>query len=166
MHGLTAELIGLLREEIEQYRRLFSLVRRERGRIVKGELLGIHEMVQKKEAVTRELTRLAVCRRSVLDQLADTLGESREELTLARLVKLSPGETGELLRGLLDEFRLVVGRLVAANDVNRTLLNHSLEMVEGSLALFRTLATPNPTYGSGGRVDEAVPLVSALNQRA
>jgi len=166
MHTLTAELIGLLREEIEQYRRLFALVRRERGRIVKGELLGIHEMAEKKEAVTRELTRLATCRRVVLDQLADRLGESREGLTLARLAKLNPDEAGGILRGLLDEFRLVVGRLVAANDVNRSLLNRSLEMVEGSLALFRTLVTPNPTYGAAGRLDEAPPLVSALNQRA
>ncbi len=166
MDGLFADLVAILRQEIAHYRHLLALVRRERGRIIKGELAGLSDVVRRKEAVTRELAQLEVSRVSVLDRLASELGEPVSGLTLARVARQAPGEAGESLTALIDEFRGVIGRLVAANDVNRKLLDRSLEFVQGSLALFRTVVTANPTYGASGRLEGSNPALVAINQTA
>ena len=166
MHALLADLEALLRLEMEQYRRLLSLVRLERGHIVKGELAGLGEVVRKKEAVARKLHEMEVSRAALLDRLAEELHEPPTALSLARVAQLAPGEAGETLSGLLSEFRILVSRLVAANDVNRDLLERSLEFVQGSLALFRTVIAPNPTYGANGRLETAGTALAALNQTA
>lgn len=166
MDELFAELVTLVRQEIEHYRRLLALVRRERGQIVRGDLAGLTKVVRKKEALARELDRLGKSRVSLLDRLAEELGEPAATLTLARVARLAPGEAGETLSATLTEFRGVIGRLIAANDVNRTLLDRSLEFVQGSLALFRTVITTNPTYGASGRLEPSNPALVALNQSA
>jgi len=166
MSPLFLDLAVVLRQEIEYYRRLLALVQRERGRIVKGELRGLHDVVGKKEAIAKDLAALESTRASLVARLAGALGTSEEELTLARIARLAPGEAGETLQALLVEFRSVVGRLVAANDVNRTLLDRSLEFVHGSLSFFRTVACANPTYGKGGRVDESGSALAVLNRMA
>jgi flagellar biosynthesis/type III secretory pathway chaperone len=164
MQTLLAELVSILRQEIDQYRGLHLEVRRERGRIVRGELAGLVEVVRKKQAITRELAQLEAFRSSLLDRLAEAFGVDPANITLARVATLAPGEIGETLHTLLIEFRGVIGLLMAASDVNRTLLDRSLEFVQGSLEIFRTVATGPQMYGSGGRFQEAAHSLAALNQ--
>jgi len=159
--SLLADLVTMLRLEIELYRKMLTLVRRERGRIVNGELAGLVELVQQKEAVSQELQAVHVSRCSVLNRLAAALGDEGSALTLARVAQIAPGETGEALSALVQDFRGIVGLLVAANDVNRTLLARSLECIQGSLDLFRSVAG-SPTYGAAGRL--AVAAVPVLSQ--
>jgi flagellar biosynthesis/type III secretory pathway chaperone len=166
MQTLLAELMAIVRQEIDQYRQLLALLRRERSRIVRGELAGLIEVVRRKEAITKDLATLEASRLSVLARLGPEVGAEESALSLSRLAALSPGEAGDTLRALLTEFRGVVGLLVAANDVNRTLLGRSLEFVQGSLEIFRTVATGPQTYGSGGRFHEAAHPLVALNQTA
>ncbi len=166
MDGLFADLVAILRQEIAHYRHLLVQVRRERGRIIKGELAGLSDVVRRKEAITQELAQLEASRSSLLDRLARELGKPVSSLTLARVAQEAPGEAGEALTALVDEFRGVIGRLVAANDVNRKLLDRSLEFVQGSLALFRTVVTANPTYGASGRLEGSNPTLVAINQTA
>ena len=164
MSELFAELVALLRQEIERYRHLLVLVRRERGQIVKGELAGLADVVRKKEALARELDALAQSRDCLLGRVAAELGEPANTLTLARVALLAPAEAGIPLAALLNEFRAVVGRLIAANDVNRTLLDRSLEFVRGSLELFHTVITTNPTYDASGRIEIGESALLAVNQ--
>ena len=164
MHTLLTELATLLRQEIDRYRHLLTLVRRERRQIVQGELAGLVGVVQKKEAVTRELEQVEAARVSVLKRIAGESGREEESLTLARVVEIAPREIKSTLADLLAEFRGVVGLLIAANDVNRDLLDKSLEFVHGSLDLFHTVGANPPTYGAGGRVSEARRSLAVLNQ--
>lgn len=166
MQSLFAELSTTLRQEIDQYRRLIAVVRKERGRIVRGEFAGLAELVHKKETITRDLAQLGASRLSILERLARECGEEGSRMTLARVVSMAPGEIGEALQVLLVEFRGAVGLLMAANDVNRTLLDRSLDFVHGSLALFRTVATSGPTYNSGGRCEGDARPLAAVNQTA
>jgi flagellar biosynthesis/type III secretory pathway chaperone len=166
MHALIDDLTGVLRKEIEQYRQLLVLIRRERGRIVRGELTTLADVVRKKEVLTRDLEQLEASRRTLLDQVATALGVEGEELTLARLAGMVPEESGSTLRSLLAEFRGVVGLLVAANDLNRTLLDRSLDLVQGSLALFKTVVSRSPVYGSAGRLEDTGRPLAVLNQTA
>jgi flagellar biosynthesis/type III secretory pathway chaperone len=166
MQAQFADLAALLCQEIEHYRRLLALVRRERGKIVRGELAGLTELVRKKERLTQELVELEASRTSVVDKLAERFGERGGDLTLARVAQLAPPESRESLDALLAEFRGTISRLVAANDVNRTLLGRSLEFVQASLALFRTVVNANPTYDASGRVETADGTCLALNRMA
>jgi len=166
MDQLFTDLVAILRQEIEQYRQLLALVRRERGYIVRGELTQLAKVVQKKGTVSEGLYHLAARRTSLLEQLAESMGEPVDKLTLARVTRIAPGRTGETLSALLGEFRELVGRLVTANEINRTLLERSLEFVRGSLNLFRTVASPGPIYGANGRIESSSPMLAGLNQTA
>ena len=164
MDSLFLDLATVLQREIDQYRRLHTLLRRERGRIVKGEWGTLTEMVQAKETVVEELAQLASSRRALLERVAVRLDEPVAGLTLARLVQVAPEDARPVLARLLEEFRGVVGRLVAANEVNRMLVDRSIEFVQGSLSLFRTIVSQATTYGSDGRLEAAVPALRGVNQ--
>ena len=166
MDVLCSDLVALLRQEIEQYRQLLALIRRERGYIVRGEFTQLAMIVKNKATVSEGLGYLAERRASLLRGLAESLGEPPEKLTLARVSRTVPGRSGESLAALLDEFRGVVGRLVTTNEINRTLLERSLESVRGSLDLFRTVASAGPIYGANGRIEGSSPVAAGLNQTA
>jgi flagellar biosynthesis/type III secretory pathway chaperone len=166
MHTLLTELATLLRQEIDRYRHLLTLVRRERRGIIQGELAGLVGVVRKKEAAARELEQVEAARICLLNRIAGESGGKGESLTLARVVEMAPGDLKCTLADLLAEFRGVVGLLIAANDVNRELLDKSLEFVHGSLELFHTVGANPPTYGAGGRVSEARRSLAVLNQTA
>ena len=166
MHPLFTDMVTCLRQEIELYRHLLALVKRERGYIVSGELKRLADVVRKKEAVSETLGQLASGRMSLLEKLAEELGEPLEKLTLARVAQMAPGRTKETLSGLLNEFRGLVGRLVAANEINRTLLERSLEFVQGSLNLFRTVSSAGPIYGANGQIETSTQVLAGLNQTA
>ena len=150
MDPLLLELATVLHHEIDRYRHLHTLLRKERGRIVKGDWAALTEMVHAKETVAEELRQLAASRGTLLERIAVRLGEPVAGLTLARL---------------LDEYRGVVGRLVAANEVNRLLVDRSIEFVQGSLSLFRTVTSQTATYGADGRVEPRAPLLAGVNQK-
>jgi flagellar biosynthesis/type III secretory pathway chaperone len=164
MDSLFLDLAAVLQREIDQYRRLHTLLRRERGRIVKGEWRTLTEMVQAKETVVEELAQLASTRRALLERVAVRLDEPVAGLTLARLAQAAPADARSVFSRLLEEFRAVVGRLVAANDVNRMLVDRSIEFVQGSLSLFRTIVSQTNTYGADGRLEAAVPALRGVNQ--
>ncbi len=163
MSTLLADLVSTLRSEIELYRRMLTLIRRERGRIVKGELAGLVELVQQKEALSQALEAAHVCRCSLLNRLAAAFADEGAALTLTRVAQIAPGEAGITLAALCQEFRTVIGLLVAANDINRTLLARAHECVRGSLDLFRSVSGA-PTYGAGGRI--AAAPVAVLSRSA
>jgi flagellar biosynthesis/type III secretory pathway chaperone len=166
MQMLLEELATVVCQEIDHYRQLLGLVRRERGRIVRGQLAGLIEVTRQKEALTSTLAQLERSRSSLLARLAPGLGEEAGAMTLGRAATLLHGERGETFRALVAEFRVVVGQLVAAHDVNRTLLDRSLALVQGSLEIFRPVVDGPPTYGAGGHFNGAAHPVAVLNQTA
>jgi flagellar biosynthesis/type III secretory pathway chaperone len=166
MQTLLDELTNVVCQEIELYRRLLGLVRRERGRIVRGELAGLIEVTRQKEGLTSTLAALETSRTGILARIAAELGQEGAVMTLGRAAAMLQGECGETLRALVAEFRGVVGRLVAAHDVNRTLLDRSLALVQGSLEIFRPIVDGPPTYGAGGRFNGSAHPVAVLNQSA
>jgi flagellar biosynthesis/type III secretory pathway chaperone len=164
MDSIFLDLATVLQREIDQYRHLHTLLRRERGRIVKGEWGTLTEMVQAKETVVEELAQLASTRRALLERVAVRVDEPVAGLTLARLVQVAPADARPVFSRLLEEFRGVVGRLVSANEVNRTLVDRSIEFVQGSLSLFRTVISQTATYGADGRLEVATPALRGVNQ--
>jgi flagellar biosynthesis/type III secretory pathway chaperone len=166
MHTFLAELIAVVHGEIDLYRQLFVLIRRERGRIVRGELAGLIELVRRKESIATELAEVEASRTRLLACIAAEYGKDSSTMTLSWIAAAAPGEHGDTLRALLVEFRGVVGQLVAANDVNRTLLGRSLEFVQGSLDIFRSVVGGPPTYSAGGRFNGATHPVAVLNETA
>ncbi len=166
MQMLLEELTTVVCQEIDHYRRLLGLVRRERGRIVRGQLAGLIEVTRQKEALASTLTQLERSRSSLLARLASALDQEPGAITLGRAAALLQGEYGETLHALVTEFRGVIGQLVAAHDVNRTLLDRSMALVQGSLEIFHPVVDRPPTYGAGGRFNGAAHSVAVLNQTA
>ncbi len=166
MQTLLEELTTVVCQEIDHYRRLLGLVRRERGRIVRGHLAGLIEVTRQKETLTSTLAQLERSRSSLLARLAVELGHDAGTLSLGCAATVLQGECGEAFRALVTEFRAVIGQLVAAHDVNRTLLDRSMALVQGSLEIFRPVVDGPPTYGAGGRFTGTAHPVAVLNQTA
>lgn len=166
MQRLLEELTSIVCQEIDHYRRLLGLLRRERGRIVRGQLEALVEVTRQKEMLTSTLTQLEASRTDLLGRLAADLGQEPAMMTLGRAAALLQGECGEALRALVAEFRIVVGQLVAAHDVNRTLLDRSLALVQSALEIFRPVVDGPPTYGAGGRFNGPAHPAGVLNQTA
>jgi flagellar biosynthesis/type III secretory pathway chaperone len=166
MQTLVEELTTIVCQEIDHYRRLLGLVRRERGLIVRGQLVGLIEMTRQKEALTSTLAQIERSRSSLLARLAPALDHEAGTITLGQAAALLHGEYGEALRVLVTEFRSVIGQCVAAHDVNRTLLDRSMALVQGALEIFCPVVDGPPSYGTGGRFNGAARAVAVLNHTA
>ena len=166
MDGLWDDLGLVIRQEVEQYRRLLALLRHEKGLIVRGQLQPLLDLIKQKETLTVELKVLEEARATLLDRVAARLGLEAGDLHFGRLGALAPPTHAALFDGLLQEFRLLVRQLAVANERNGVLLESSLEYIRGSLQLFTTLADRNPVYQDSGRLAAPTIPIRVLNQRA
>lgn len=166
MRTLVEELAVTVTQEVRGYRRLLGLVFRERARIVRGQVDELIGETQRTRAVASALGRLQASRAGLLAQLGAEQGEERSAMTLDRASWLARGDSGETFRALVTELRRLVGRVAAANDVNRALLGRVLEIVQGSLDALRPLMDGPPTYSAGGRFHRSASPAAALNRTA
>jgi flagellar biosynthesis/type III secretory pathway chaperone len=166
MDGLWDDLGLVIRQEVEQYRRLLALLRREKGLILKGQLQPLLDLVKQKETLAVELKVLAEARETLLSRVAARVGLDASELHFGRLGALAPATHAALFAELRDEFRRLVRQLAVANERNGLLLESSLDYIRGSLQLFTTLADRNPVYLDSGRLAAPSIPIRVLNQRA
>lgn len=166
MDALWDDLGLVIRQEVEQYRRLLALLRHEKGLIVKGQLQPLLDLIKQKETLTVELKVLEEARRTLMDRVAARLGLAASELHFGRLGALAPPSHAGLFDGLLQEFRLLVRQLAVANERNSVLLESSLDYIRTSLQLFTTVADRNPVYQDSGKLAAPSIPIRVLNQRA
>lgn len=153
MEHLLNKLIGLLAHATEIYQSLLQVVQNEKDAVVGLNLKQLNEACKTKDNLLLKLRILEEQRQQVMDRLADELGCSSQGLTLTQL---SQQVDESHARRLLDRCTDLLALIQTLQDVtqqNKSLMSHSMQLIQGSCNLLNNLMAANPVYYRSGNVD-------------
>ena len=148
------EVVGLLRKEIELFRRVIEVTREERTVIAAMDVSALIRLTRAKEEVLSVVHGLDDELQTVLARLGETgkLGASR----LANLEPYFPAQASRRYRELRQDWARLREEVLAANVVNRRFIQETLAFLGDAIALFAGGERPrNDCYAAVGKPGRA-----------
>ena len=154
MELLLNELLGLLEGEIRLYDSLLLALQKEKRAVVDSNLEELNEANRKKESLFLKIRILDEQRLTILEKLADKLGQPAQNLTLTKLSQLVEEPQSTQLADCRSRLLSLAQSIQEVNLSNKALLNHSLDLVRSSLTLLSDLMPSNPVYYRTGKMKD------------
>jgi flagellar biosynthesis/type III secretory pathway chaperone len=154
LNGLLTELSGLLEQETDLYRALLAAIDKEKRAVIATNLDKLNETTKAKENLLLKLRILDEQRSHLLRKLAGVLGQPESALSLKNLSLMVEPPHASRLKRCRAELLSLIAKVQAANNQNRALFSHSLELVRGSMNLLNNLMTSSPVYFRTGDLQQ------------
>jgi len=143
MPGMLDQLVDVMKEQTERHKELHGLSLEEKDAIIKNDIDALQNLVNLKNMVISQNNRLEKQRVSLVKDIADVMGNKNTDLSLADLIEIIEiADDKEKLREAGNALRAAVTQLKEINDVNKSLLESSIEFVEYSLNALRSTISP------------------------
>ena len=152
MEHLLKKLLGLLEHATELYQSLFDVVQQEKEAVVGLNLQQLNQVCKAKDNLLLKLRILEEQREQLMDKLALDLDCSPQEISLTRLSQWVEEPYAGMLRERSTHLLSLIQTLQEANQQNKYLLLHSLELIRGSYNLLNRAIAANPVYHRRGNV--------------
>jgi len=139
MASLIDELIHTLEKENAAYQELQKLSVKKTDIIVEGNIQALNDIVEQEQILmTDKVWPLEKKRQECTKDIAMVINRKVEDLTLTKLADLMVGqpETQKRLREIRDRLHDTMKHMTQVNDMNKVLLQESLELVEFDINLF------------------------------
>jgi flagellar biosynthesis/type III secretory pathway chaperone len=148
MPGMLDQLADVMKEQTERHNELHGLSLEEKDAIIQNDIDALQNLVNLKNMVISQNSRLEKQRISLVKDIAEVMGHKGSDLSLADVIEILTDDADkEKLRIAGTDLRESVNRLKEINDINKQLLESSIEFVEYSLnALRSTIAPEHPEY--------------------
>ena len=147
-------LADVLTQSEKRYDALLGLLQRERDAAIHSDAGQLTEVVEQKAEVLAMLASLEKKRGRLLQTIAGELHIPRDQLTLSRIALSLPVESSGQIRRLSISLRSLAINVQRANDENRRMVRHCLDLVSGALGFFQQLLNPVSVYGSSGQFNK------------
>ena len=154
LNGLLTKLSGLLEQESELYQALLAAIDEEKQAVITSSLAQLSECTKVKENLLLKLRILDEQRSHLLRRLADLLGEPGETLSLKKLSQMVEAPHAARLERCRTRLVSLIANIQAANQRNRDLFSHSLDLVKGSMNLLNNLMASSPVYFRTGDIQQ------------
>lgn len=147
MAGLIEELMDTVEEQIFIYEELLETAAKKKVIIIENNVEGLSELNDIENTLLGRCTRLDKKRDSLFKDIAFVLNKKSEDITLSKLVELMQGQPEEQrLVQIRDRAVDTIERLKSINDLNRVLIETSMEHLDYSMNLIRGAINPQPYY--------------------
>ncbi|UCG07305.1 MAG: flagellar protein FlgN [Desulfobacterales bacterium] len=144
--------LGLLEQQTELFQVLLTVIDDERNAVIAANLEKLNEAGKIKENLLLKLRILEEQRKHLLAKLADHLHQPVEALTLAKLSQLVAEPYAHRLAGCRSMLAELIRKIRKANEDNRDLFAHSLNLVKSSINLINNLMSSSPVYFRTGNI--------------
>jgi flagellar biosynthesis/type III secretory pathway chaperone len=148
------ELIPLLIENENVMAELASALTEEQGCIVDLDLERLAQNGGRKEEITARLMSVKEKCCAAMQQAGGDLGLSGSS-SLSTLIDASAAAEQTKLRPLQRRLVRLAQALERQHDLNRRMLENSIAMITGSMALFGRMLGGSDTYGAQGRINSS-----------
>ncbi len=140
MASLIEDLITILEEENSEYEKLMDLSEEKTPVIIKGDINELRNMTMKEQTHTDKIASLEGKRISVVNDIGIVLNKDANKLTIKAIIELLKGQEEEQKRLSLihDKIRRTLKDMVTINDINKSLIEESLEMIEFNINLINS----------------------------
>ena len=149
MASLIDELIDVLTNEEKEYQDLILLSQEKTPVLVKGDLEKLQKITEAEQFVIGKVNKLEKRRTEVVTDIALVLGKDKETLKItdiADMLNSQPEEQKKLL-DLNDKLRDTLKKIQTVNELNKELVNESLDFIKYNLDLFKS-AYQEPATGN------------------
>ena len=141
MASLIEELINTLDLENKEYVELLKLSKEKTPFIIKGDVERLNEMIAMEQEYTDKLAALEGKRSEVLTDIATVLNKDVNTLTVKKIIELLQGQQKEqqALAAVHDRLKMTLNDMVVINEINKQLLEESLELVNFNINYVNSL---------------------------
>ncbi|MDE7431681.1 MAG: flagellar protein FlgN [Lachnospiraceae bacterium] len=132
MASLIEDLIHTLDLENSEYEELLKLSKEKTPIIIEGNTEKLSEIVALEQVHTDRLAALEKKRLDVVCDIATVLNKDVDTLTVKHIVNLLKGQEKEqsALAEVHDKLKLTLNDMVVVNEINKQLIEESLELVD------------------------------------
>ena len=149
MASLMEELITTLEKENEIYTKLLPVQEKKKQIIIVNDLKTLQEITNEEQEVIQKIGALERKRQQIITNMGMVLNRAPENLDLPALIKLleKQPEEQKRLSVVYDSLKKTVKRLVDINNLNKALIEESLEMIEFNINFMQsTQMSPGNNY--------------------
>ena len=143
------ELITTLEKENEIYTKLLPVQEKKKQTIIVNDLKTLQEITNEEQEVIQKIGALERKRQQIITNMGMVLNRAPEKLDLPALIKLleKQPEEQKRLSVVYDSLKKTVKRLVDINNLNKALIEESLEMIEFNINFMQsTQMSPGNNY--------------------
>lgn len=139
MASLIEDLISVLEEENKEYQDLVILSREKTNVIVKGDIEYLKQITEVEQNFVGRIQKLENKREGLVKEIAKVLRRTPEEITVRAIIDILHGqkEVQYKLMTVYDELKVTIDNMVTANELNKKLIDQSLELIEFDLNLIQ-----------------------------
>lgn len=132
MASLIEVLINTLESENSEYEILLNLSKEKTPVIIKGDIKQLREMVAMEQEHTDKIVALEGKRIEAVKDIATVLNKDVNTLTVKTIIGLLKGqdEVQNKLSAVHDKLKRTLNDMVVVNEINRELVQDSLEFIE------------------------------------
>ena len=146
MAGMITELIAIMNEQVERHSELYGLSLEEKDAILQNDIETLQKLIDLKSMVISQNNRLEKKRLSLVYDIAEVLALPNKDLSFSELLQVLEGKPEQdELRNVGERLRDGLHKLKEANDINKELLETSIEFVQYSLNALRSTISPEET---------------------
>lgn len=152
MENMLKELIAVLENQAGLYRSLLDILVNEKKAVVSAKLDAVNAARIRKEKILPLIHADDKKRDELLRRIADHLGCPAQRLTLKQLAQRVESPFSLKLVQSAADISALVQDIYRENEMNKSLLTHSLGLIRSSISLIVQLMTPNPVYIRNGKM--------------
>lgn len=141
MASLVEDLVTVLNEEEQLYRRFIEYGEKKRQILIDSDVPALEQLTSLEQMTSDELLSLSNRQIQILKDIATVIGKTGEKLTVTKLVGYLGSQPDiqtklqEARDGLLD----AAGQVQELNRTNEALLKQAMELTEFNITLFRSM---------------------------
>ena len=144
------DLIDVLNGEMLLYKDLLDISSKKTDVIIHGKIQELDNMTKVEGSIICRLSKLEEEREKILSGYDDT-----GEITISELCKMLPEDDAKKLKKIQKEFESLLKALNDRNELNKSLLQQSIEYVNYSIGLISSnLVQDNVIYGDNGSIKQ------------
>jgi flagellar biosynthesis/type III secretory pathway chaperone len=152
MENMLKELISILENQADLYRSLLHILDIEKKAVVSAKLDAVNSARFQKEAILPLIHAGDQKRIDMINKLCDHLNCSSQGMTLTLLAQRVEYPFSLKLIQYAEDISSLVQDIHQENEMNKSLLMHSLKLVRSSINLLVQMMTPSPVYFRTGKM--------------
>lgn len=152
MENMLKDLIAILEGLADHYRSLLDILNEEKKAVISAKLENIETVRLKKETILSLITVKEDMRKDVVERISSYLGCHQKGLTISELAQRVEVPFSLKLIQCAADVSGLMHNIHAANEVNRSLITHSLRLIRSSINMIIHLVAPPPVYFRTGKM--------------
>lgn len=153
MSATIEQLIKVLEESEKVYRQLLPVFDREKKAAFSSDPDTFSAVVEEKQELLARLRLIDRNRQIILSQVSSEWNIPVNELRLSTMADRVEGLQHSQIHRLRSSLRELTNKVKHRNEENRRLIQHCLDLVQGTLGFFQHWVLPKDVYGASGHMN-------------